>query len=246
MSNGATLTGLARLLASENSATDLLVLLMELDASMVPALFELDPSQEYSAHREVSAGGRGRLDLVITDSVTGEPQVAVEMKGASSIHGDQLKRYVAWAETRTTVPKLYFCAFDKEKAATDGRWTRIRLRDVYSAWLNSAQPHARWLATQIVDLFDLWDSEADGQLGHTTGYYVNDIVTKRIARALVPRLHNRFGTSNARATRDNPGSPMIFAWVAHPRDRDDCSVSVGGGISEQRLVDKVVLTGRPT
>lgn len=227
MSNGSTLTGLARLLASENSATDLLVLLMELDASLIPGLFELDPSQEYSVHREVSAGGRGRLDLVIADSVSAEPKVALEMKGASSIHGDQLERYVNWAEARTTVPKLYFCAFDKEEATTDGRWTRIRLRDVYSVWLNSAHSHARWLATQIVALFDLWDSEADGQLGDTTGYYVNDIVTKRIARALVPRLHNRFGTSNANATRDNAGNPMIFAWAAHPRDRDDCSVSIG-------------------
>lgn len=227
MNNRSPLTGLARLLASENSATDLLVLLMELDASLVPNMFDLDPSQEYSVHREVSAGGRGRLDLVISDAVTYEPKVALEMKGASSIHGDQLERYVDWAEARTTVPKLYFCAFDKEEAAADVRWMRTRLRDVYSAWLNSIHSHARWLATQIVALFDLWDSEADGQLGDTTGYYVNDIVTKRIARGLVPRLHNRFGTSNANATRDNAGNPMIFAWAAHPRDRDDCSVSIG-------------------
>lgn len=227
MNNSPPLTGLARLLASENSATDLLVLLMEIDASLIPDLFELDPIQEYSVHREVSAGGRGRLDLVIGDADSGEPQVVVEMKGASSIHGDQLERYVAWAETRTTVPKLYFCAFDKGEAATDDRWTRTRLRDVYSVWQDSAHSHARWLATQIVALFDLWDSEADGQLGDTTGYYVNDIVTKRIARALVPRLQDRLGTSNANATRDNAGNPMIFAWAAHPRDRDDCSISVG-------------------
>lgn len=227
MSNGSPLTGLARLLASENSATDLLVLLMELDASVVPELFELDPGQEYAVHREVSAGGRGRLDLVISDAASGEPQVALEMKGASSIHGDQLERYVDWAEARTTVPKLYFCAFDKEEAATDVRWTRTRLRDIYSVWIESTHSHARWLATQIVALFDLWDSEADGQLGEITGYYVNDIVTKRIARGLIPRLHNRFGTSNANAIRDNAGNPMIFAWSAHPRDSDDCSVSIG-------------------
>lgn len=227
MNNGRPLKGLERLLASENSATDLLALLMELDASFVPDLFDLDPGKEYSVDREVSAGGQGRLDLVISDVATGEPQVVLEMKGASSIHGDQLERYVDWAEARTTVPKLYFCAFDKEEAATDDRWTRTRLRDVYTVWKHSSHSHARWLATQVVALFDLWDSEADGRLGDTTGYYVNDIVTKRSTRALVPRLQNRFDTSNASATRDNPGNPMIFAWAAHPRDRDDCSVSVG-------------------
>src|SRR5699024_8527332 len=106
-------------------------------------------------------------------------------------------------------------------------WTRLRLKDVYSRWQASAHPHAAWLAKSIVEVFDRWDAEADGCLGASTGYYVNDVVTKRIARGLVPKLNDALGPSNANPTRDNAGSPMVFAWAAHPRDKDDCSVSVG-------------------
>lgn len=40
-------------------------------------------------------------------------------------------------------------------------------------------------------------------------------------------MKSTFGTSNTVATRANAGSPMIFAWAAHPRDSEDCSASVG-------------------
>lgn len=227
MNDNAALGSLGRLLASENSATDLLALLIELDPSPVSDVFTLEANRSYTAHREVSAKGHGRLDLVIADVATGDPYAALEMKGASSIHGDQLGRYVDWAESKPNPPKLFFCAFDKEEAETDRRWTRLRLRDVYAPWENSAHAHAKWLATQILGLFDHWDAEADGKLGLSTGYYINDVVTKRIARGLAPRFKNTFGTSDASATRDNAGSPMIFTWSAHPRDNEDCSVSVG-------------------
>ena len=224
----ADLNGLGRLLASENSATDLLALLIDLDAEPVNTLFDLPGDESYVAEREVQTQGKGRLDLVLRGTDSNMIRAALEMKGASSIHGDQLERYAAWASAVSSPPPgLYFCAFDAEEGDVDSRWTRLRLKDVYARWRSSTHQHAAWLAKNIVETFDRWDSEADGRLGASTGYYVNDIVTKRIARALVPRLADELSPANAHPARDNAGSPMVFAWAAHPRDREDCSVSVG-------------------
>lgn len=221
-------SGLGRLLASENSATDLLAMLIDLDAGPVATLFGLPDDESYVALREVQTEGKGRLDLVLRGVDSKKIKAALEMKGASSIHGDQLEGYAAWAsKVSSPAPRLFFCAFDEEEGDLDGQWTRLRLRDVYARWQDSTHLHASWFAQCIVQTFDQWDSEADGDLGTSTGYYVNDIVTKRIARALVPRLTSELNPANANPTRDNAGSPMVFAWAAHPRDRDDCSVSVG-------------------
>lgn len=220
--------GLGRLLASENSATDLLAMLIDLDAGPVTTLFGLPDDESYIAMREVQTEGNGRLDLILRGADSNEIKAALEMKGASSIHGDQLEGYVSWASAVSSPPpRLFFCAFDEEEAGVDTQWTRLRLKDVYARWQDSAHPHASWLAKSIVETFDLWDNEAEGYLGASTGYYVNDIATKRIARELVPKLNEAVAPANANPTRDNAGSPMVFAWAAHPRDRDDCSVSVG-------------------
>lgn len=221
-------SGLERLLASENSATDLLALLIDLDSNPVANLFGLPDDESYVAMREVQTQGKGRLDLALQGADSHAIKAVLEMKGASSIHGDQLEKYVAWAtELDHPSPKLFFCAFDEEEGDADNQWTRIRLSEIYERWQESPHPHAAWLAKSIVATFDQWDAEADGYLGTSTGYYVNDIVTKRMARGLAPRLTDALSPSNANPTRDNAGSPMVFAWAAHPRDKEDCSVSVG-------------------
>lgn len=220
--------GLGRLLASENSATDLLALLIDLDSEPVSPLFGLPDDEPYTALREVQAQGKRRLDLVLQGTDSKKIRAALEMKGASSIHGDQLKQYAAWAAAISAPsPGLFFCAFDEEEGDADSLWTRLRLRDVYARWKDSAHPHAAWLASSIVRVLEQWDEEANGLLGETTGYYVSDIVTKRIARGLAHRLNDEFGPSDAVPTRDNGGSPMVYAWAAHPQHQLDCSVSVG-------------------
>src|SRR5699024_2053797 len=83
----ADLNGLGRLLASENSATDLLALLIDLDAEPVNTLFDLPGDESYVAEREVQTQGKGRLDLVLRGTDSNMIRAALEMKGASSIHG---------------------------------------------------------------------------------------------------------------------------------------------------------------
>ena len=220
--------GLGRLLASENSATDLLAMLIDLDSEPVSPLFDLPDNEPYVELREVQAQGKRRLDLVLQGADSKKIRAALEMKGASSIHGDQLKEYAAWASAISApTPGLFFCAFDEEEGDADSLWTRLRLRDVYACWQDSAHPQAAWLARSIVELLEQWDEEANGWLGETTGYYVSDIVTKRIARRLAHRLNDELGPSDAVPTRDNAGSPMVYAWAAHPQHQRDCSVSVG-------------------
>lgn len=120
--------GLGRLLASENSATDLLAMLIDLDSEPVSPLFDLPDNEPYVALREVQAQGKQRLDLVLQGADSKKIRAALEMKGASSIHGDQLKEYVAWASAISApTPGLFFCAFDEEEGDADSLWTRLRL-----------------------------------------------------------------------------------------------------------------------
>ncbi|MGO1315682.1 MAG: hypothetical protein ACTMIR_01385 [Cellulomonadaceae bacterium] len=217
---------LGRLVASENSASDLLALLIELDDRPVASTFGLGADQSYNAVREWATGA-GRIDVMITDHAAEKPVAAIEMKGASSIHGDQLERYENWAKSRPTPPKLVFCAFDADEDDLSEGWNRMRLRDVYAPWQHSEHHHAAWLATEIVALMDRWDHEAEGPMGMRTGYYVPDIATKRMARELRDRVDRTGRLSGAYATRDNGGSPMAVVWIAHPHDDQDSSVSVG-------------------
>lgn len=221
---------LGRLIASENSASDVLAWLVELDSSPAAELFNLDPSKSYSAIREMRTSN-GRIDFVIVEKINASPLVVMELKGASSLHNDQMKRYETWATSFDFAPQLVVGAFDEDEIELTEAWTAIRLRDLFSAWTRSQHSHASWLARQVTDLLDKWDREADRQLGERTGYYVPDIVSKRLARDLRPVLGSAVpSASGAWATRDNAGSPMVVAWAAHPRDPEDQSVWVGADL----------------
>lgn len=219
---------LDRLIATENSMSDLLAFLIGMDSSVVSKAFGLDIDESLVGERESSTHGRGRLDLVIRGEVSARPYAAVEMKGASSIHGAQLERYSVWAlEFGQHPPKLIYCAFGSDEIAVGAAWTKLRIRDVFAAWQHSKHVHAAWLANNIVRILDQWDLEADGCLGESTGYYINDIVTKRIVRDLGQYLSESPIPLETLATRDNGGNPMLFAWTVHPQFPTDSSVSVG-------------------
>src|SRR5699024_639336 len=168
-SSSESLQALGRLLANENSASDLLTLLAELDDRPLSMAFGLPNEHRYSIRREVAAGN-GRLDVVIDDIETGLPRAVIEMKGATDLHGDQLERYLKWANDVEPNPQLFLCAFDRDEEASNPAWTRCTLREVFSPWIESEHPHASWLANEIVVLLDSWDAEADGELGIRTGY----------------------------------------------------------------------------
>lgn len=224
---GEPLAALGRLIANEEATSDLLSLLIELDDKPLIEVFSLPGDCRYEARREISTRN-GRLDIVIVESESERPVAVLEMKGASDIHGDQLERYFIWASHYESQPQLVLCAFDNEEASASSSWTRCRLRDVFSVWQQSTHEHAAWLAQEIVGVLEKWDREADGPLGARTGYYVADIVSKRLARDVSESLDSSFTSkTHVGAFRDKGGSPMILAWAAHPRDRTDETVAVG-------------------
>lgn len=219
--------GLSRLLAKENSTSDLLAFLVELDPSRVPAAFDLDPADSYSAVREL-ATGQGRIDLVIQDRSSASPAAVVELKGASSIHGDQLERYAQWATKFDPRPDLIHCAFDIEESEANQDWTKKRLRDVFGAWNRSEHSEARWLASEITAVLDTWSTEADELPAVREGYFSPDITSKRMAIALNARLRAEFDDGScAEPDRDNAGSPMVLAWTPYPGQTDDDKVWLG-------------------
>lgn len=176
-STGGNFEGLSRLLAQENSASDLLAFLIELDPSSVSSALDLDPAGVYVGVREY-ATGRGRIDLLVQEHSSGSPAAVVELKGASSIHGDQLDRYAAWASKFDPRPELIHCAFDVEESGANEDWTTLRLRDVFGAWERSKSPEARWLASGITAILDTWSVEADELPATRKGYYSPDITSK--------------------------------------------------------------------
>lgn len=227
MNSSEYLQALGRLLANEDSASDLLALLVELDDRPLSEAFDLSSNHRYELSREVAAR-TGRLDAVVFDSDSKSPVAVLEMKGASDLHGDQLDRYLDWANSYDPKPELFLCAFDNDETDSNPDWTRRKLKDVFSPWKASAHKHASWLAKEIVTILDAWDREAEGPIGKRTGYYVSDILTKRLARDVQAELLAEFSSpSYAGAHRDNGGSPMTLAWTAHPRDPSDDTVVIG-------------------
>lgn len=218
---------LGRLVASENSASDLLAVLAELDDRPLATVFDLPTNDRYNVTREFTIGG-GRLDLLITNESTGQPAALVEMKGAASLHGNQLERYLRWSLEFEKQPTLYLCTFDSGEFPAGEEWRPLSLFELFSAWNGSVHVHAAWLAGEVTRLLEAWHREADGPLGERTGHYVTDIATRRMARQLHARLSTMTGrTSEAFAARDSGGNAMLVARTTHPIDPADESVSVG-------------------
>lgn len=245
-STGGNFEGLSRLLAQESSASDLLALLIELDPSSVSSALDLDPDGVYVGVREY-ATGRGRIDLLVQEHSSGSPAAVVELKGASSIHGDQLDRYALWASKFDPRPELIHCAFDVEESEANEDWTTLRLRDVFGAWERSNSPEARWLASGITAILDTWSVEADELPATRKGYYSPDITSKRIAIGLNARLSLEFGDGScAEPDRDMAGSPMLIAWTPYPGQTGEDEVWLGVDLrSETRRSMSSVWSFRP-
>ncbi|MFD1364428.1 PDDEXK-like family protein [Actinoplanes sichuanensis] len=217
---------LGRLVAHENSASDLLALLFEMDPEPLSGVLGFDTGT-YTCQREVQTGaGKGRLDLVLRRQPDSHPVAVLEMKGASDVHGDQLDRYNAWADGFTPAPRRFYCSLDAELSAPDASWQALSLIEVFGAWKTSSDPHAVWLAGEIADVLRTWDAEADDVMGKVTGWYVPDLVSRRTASAVDVQLRAFGDGSMAGAYRTSGGNPMFMAWRRHPHGSDDAWVAV--------------------
>ncbi|MEU9742525.1 hypothetical protein AB0E12_25400 [Micromonospora chersina] len=219
---------LGRLVAHENSASDLLAFLIEMDSRPLAGLLGLEDGL-YSSQREVKAtgAGQGRLDLVVRRQPDDHPVAVLEMKGASSVHGDQLDRYDAWARSFDPAPKRFYCTLDGDGDVPPDPWQPLSLVELFAAWQASKDSHAAWLAREIADVLRSWDAEADGIIGSASGWYVPDLVSRRTAGAVdgdLRRAHH--DGSKALASRTNAGNPMFVAWRRHPRGSKSARVGV--------------------
>lgn len=221
------LASLARLVSGENSASDLLALLIELDDRPLVEFFHLPKDGSYRAQREVSAGSKGRPDLVIYgDSV--DPVIILEMKAGTDVHSNQLERYATWSEQFITAPGLYLCTFDPADRASDSTWQSIRLHDIFSAWKQSKHTHAAWLASEIARVLASWDEESDGLVGELTGSYVPAILARRLAHEVSHRLQtNVHETGASEVFASSGGTWLVLSRMNHPKWPDDDSIKVG-------------------
>ncbi|MEU8235053.1 hypothetical protein AB0C12_36135 [Actinoplanes sp. NPDC048967] len=211
------MTAIGRLLAHENTASDLLAYLIELDALPLAQILGL-PADEYTAQREVRIGGRGgRPDLLIRRSGGTEPLAVLELKGAADEHNGQLERYATWAASEAAAAQLRYCTLDGDAAAPPKPWQPLSLVQLFGAWHQSRHSHARWLSVEITDVLQGWDTEADRTIGKVRGWYVPDLITRRIAAAL---------GDDAQATRTKAGNPMVLAYRRHLGAPDDAWIGV--------------------
>jgi hypothetical protein len=213
---------LGRLVANENSASDLLAFLFEKDPAPLIRVLGL-PGGDYRCRREGRAS-KSRLDLVVYRQ--DQPVAVLEMKGASSEHGDQLDRYEAWAVKRNPEALLFYCSLDHDHPLREP-WRAIGLVELFGAWRDSSDPHTAWLAGEIADLLRSWDEQAENIIGEATGWYVADLVTRRIGRYLDDALRKAHpGDGEAAATRTSPGNPMFLAWRRHPLGSEHAWIGV--------------------
>lgn len=221
------LTSLARLVSSENSASDLLTLLIELDDQPLVEFFQLPRDQPYRAQREVAAGSKGRPDIVIYGD-SSDPVVILEMKAGTDVHSNQLERYSTWYDEFDSAPDLYLCTFDTDERASDSKWQRTRLRDIFSAWKKSKHTHAAWLASEITKVLESWDEETDGPVGELTGSYVPAILARRLAHEVASRLQeNVHETGTSEVFPSSGGTWIVLSRMNHPKWPDDDSIKVG-------------------
>jgi hypothetical protein len=215
---------LGRLVAHENTASDLLAFLFERDPEPLIRLLGL-PEDRYRCQREVKAAGR--LDLVVFRQSDGLPAAVLELKGASTQHGNQLERYQAWADRFDPPPALFYCTLDTDSDEAPKPWQPLNLVTLFAAWESVADPHAAWLAREITTILRSWDTEADGIIGAARGWYVPDLVSRRTAHSLDTALrHAHPGDGQARALRTSGGNPMLMAWRRHPRGTPHAWIAV--------------------
>lgn len=221
------LPSVVRLVSSENSASDLLALLIELDDQPLVEFFQLSSDESYRVRREVTAGSKGRPDVVIYGDGF-DPVIILEMKAGTDVHSNQLERYATWSDQFTTAPGLYLCTFDIHHSTSDSKWQRIRLHDIFTAWKTSKHSHAAWLASEITTVLESWDEETDGLIGDLTGPYVPAILARRLAHEVTHRLQEHIHETGASEVfASSGGTWMVLSRMNHTQWPEDDSIKIG-------------------
>lgn len=205
---------IGRLLRSEQTISDLLAVMFAHAPEPLVALLGLPDNEKYTIRREQQAGRRtkdGRIDVLIRSTTTASAAV-LELKGAATIHGDQLEHY---QEARST-SELFLVTLDQREEQAPPPWRVLSLIDVFAVWED--QKDCGWLAREVAKTFRGWNTQADGPIDAADGWFVPDIFTRRIADDLkhrLARIPDR--TSLVRAERQVKGLPSFVAWL-RPRD----------------------------
>lgn len=210
---------LERLLSREDRISDLIAFLAALDPEPFLAAFGL-PIRQARVRREVRLSDQaGNADLVVSDEAG--PVALLEIKASAAQHGNQFKRYDAWAKDRTPPARCYLIALDGESLGAPSGWvTEPSLPRLVRSWQDSSNPHVAWLASAAADIFEGWTTQADGKLGWATGPIVGDLVARRMESALLDASsHPGILT---RATRQSGGgAAMVLAWLPFPGQPPD-------------------------
>jgi hypothetical protein len=78
-------------------------------------------------------------------------------------HGDQFKRYDAWAKTQTPPAMCYLIALDGQSLGAPSGWVaEPSLPRLVRCWQDSSNPHVAWLASAAADIFEGWKTTRSG------------------------------------------------------------------------------------
>lgn len=210
---------LGRLLTKEERISDLIAFLASLDAAPLLKLLDLKCDNPRFEREETVSGeeGDGRVDLMVYDGCS--PVALIEVKAASSQHGQQFEVYEAWsaALANRQVPCFAF-SLDDEIVGLPRTWTHIALTDVLNAWNASDHPHASWLGAVAATALQEWVSQSDRTIGHADNSLIADLVVRRTATRLEADAENNPGSARLIATggRDSGGKASLTVFAPFP------------------------------
>jgi PD-(D/E)XK nuclease superfamily len=196
---------LERLLSREDRISDLIAFLAALGL----------PIRQARVRREVRLSDQaGNADLVVSDEAG--PVALLEIKASAAQHGNQFKRYDAWAKDRTPPARCYLIALDGESLGAPSGWvTEPSLPRLVRSWQDSSNPHVAWLASAAADIFEGWITQADGKLGSAIGPIVGDLVARRMESALLD-VSSHPGILTRATRQSGGGAAMVLAWLPFP------------------------------
>lgn len=206
---------LERLLSQENQISDLIALLATLDPELFLDALDL-PVRKASVKREVRLSGHaGNADLIVSSE--DGPIALLEIKSSAAQHGNQFKRYDAWAVKQSPQVRCYLIALDGESLGAPDNWTTESLPRLVRRWEGSSNPNVAWLASAAADVFDRWTAQADGRLASAAGPIVGDLVARRIETAVLTADSSRGTGIQSWATRQlGGGAAMVVARLPFP------------------------------
>lgn len=218
-------SGLARLMSREESVTDFLAMLCDLDMKPLRDMLQLRGRGHHVARERAVAGvldarhRKGRLDLIVRAADESVAAI-VEVKLGADIHGDQLKLYREWhARNRSAVDaKKFFISLDLGHHGTPDGWdASISLPELVSAWERSKNPHAAWLGRQAGRELAGRVRQLNGGMGKAKQPVVADLLVKRlVSRLRTDEVVRPITHDFVNESRTGIGAPALLCHVPLP------------------------------